>query len=77
MNNEDTEFFAAEIGRVFRTEWQRARRRALAIAFAVGMLSGLLFDRFRDELAHLYPLGGEMTNQSLIDPSRFRPGVRR
>lgn len=49
-----TEEFSEEIGRVFRAEWQKARRMALAIAFTAGLVLGLLFGEFHAEMSHLW-----------------------
>lgn len=48
-----TEEFSEEIGRVFQSEWQRARRRALALAFTAGMVAGLLFGAYHAELSQI------------------------
>ncbi len=53
------EQFSAEIGKVFQTEWRRARRKALAMAFTTGMVTGFLFGYFNAELSHLRGGGGE------------------
>lgn len=53
-----SEQFSEEIGRVFQIEWQRARRKALALAFTTGMVMGLLFGAFHGELSHFWGGGG-------------------
>ena len=68
-----SEQFSEEIGRVFQIEWQRARRKALALAFTTGMVMGLLFGAFHGELSHFWGGGKIMTDQSLINPSSLRP----
>ena len=64
-----TEQFSLEVGRIFQKEWQRARRKALALAFTAGMVAGLLLGSFHAELSHLWGGWGGMTDQSLINPS--------
>lgn len=38
-----TEEFSEEVGKIFQEEWQRARRKTLALAFTAGMIVGTLF----------------------------------
>ena len=44
-----TEQFSSEVGRIFQEEWQRARRKTLALAFTTGMIVGVLFGAFYAE----------------------------
>lgn len=67
------EQFSAQVGQVFQAEWRRARRRALATAFTLGMIMGLLFGAYHAELSQIWGGGEMMTNQLLIDSPPLRP----
>lgn len=49
-----TEEFSTQVGQVFQAEWQRARRRALALAFTLGMIMGLLFGAYHASLSQIW-----------------------
>lgn len=67
-----TEEFSAQVGQVFQAEWQRARRQALALAFTLGMIMGLLFGTFHAELSQLLMCWCETaTSRLLIGSSPF------
>lgn len=62
------EEFSLQVADVFQAEWNRARRKNLAIAFAVGVIVGFLFG-YHTELSQIWMDSKIMTNQSFINQS--------